>query len=130
MTESKPENDEVVCSKCGRQNPRESAKCEGCSAELTGARPHRPFQFSLAQLFVVVTVCAIGMGIFVLAPGLGAAMCVLGLLTSPLWIKSLRPDVQPPTAIFAGVIVLSLLAAGLALFIKCASNIMSTITFH
>ena len=81
-----PLNDTNLCPVCGADNSaRPQAPCWMCHAppNASAARPFLttapPVQFSLATMFLLMTLIAVCLGVFVLAPGLGILLAIVSL---------------------------------------------------
>jgi 4-amino-4-deoxy-L-arabinose transferase-like glycosyltransferase len=93
--------DLATCRECRAANATTARRCWLCHADLTKPPPPPathlppplpvadvgPWTFSLSTLFLLVTLLALGMGIFALAPGLGVLYAVL--VAPPLFATSI-----------------------------------------
>ena len=79
------------CPECGAEVAGGQARCWLCERKLHGPEPINPYapppsaagnvpsQFSLASLLLIVTLVAVGVGLFRLAPGLGVLLAFFSL---------------------------------------------------
>jgi hypothetical protein len=86
------------CPECGAELPAGQTRCWLCERKVSGAadlnpyaspRPamdHASVQFSLASLFLVTTLVAVFLGVFMLAPGLGI---LLAVFATPATIRTM-----------------------------------------
>ena len=90
----------IICQHCGAEQIGLAIKCWLCRESLaTPARsapetelPRQPYQpqgmsFSLATLFLIVTLASVCMGLLVAAPGLGVFACIIMV---PVFFRTIR----------------------------------------
>jgi hypothetical protein len=138
MTSSSP--DSPRCPECGAASPFRSDRCWLCGAPLgdgggQGSTPPQLIEatsktFSLTSLFLVMTLVAVGAGVFAAAPGLGI---LFAIVATPALIrtvvisakqKSRGRAASPGQKVAAflgsiGVVLLVLLSIGVALLTAC-----------
>jgi hypothetical protein len=82
----------IVCSDCGATVAKGQTRCWLCQSKLSGGESQNPYvsprpvagenldwQFSLASLFLIITLVAVNLGAFLVLPGLGVLMTILSL---------------------------------------------------
>lgn len=138
-----PETNQTrTCSDCGATLPETADSCWLCKRSVVeGQSPfseepissierRAAFQFSIATMMMLVTLCAVIMGAFSVSPGLGIALAVLA---APAWLRTCmvaarrRGRGRPMTAqekMWAfggslGVVAAIVIAAGIAFYATC-----------
>lgn len=126
------------CPECGAELATGQARCWLCERKLSEAESGNPyaspqpagenvdFQFSLASLFLIMTLVAVGTGLFLVAPGFGvlfAVLCVPALVRTIVAAKQQRRAGAPLTiGDKTGVFVMSF-------FIMVAIGIAASVAF-
>ena len=139
MSSSSP--DSPRCPECGAASPCRSDRCWLCGAALpveagspgttaTTAAEAVAKTFSLSSLFLVMTLVAVGAGVFAAAPGLGILFVILAtpalvrtmVVTSRQKTSGIATTPSQKIAAFlgsVGVVLLVILSIGVALFTAC-----------
>jgi hypothetical protein len=123
------------CPHCGAEVQTPGSPCWLCRQKAAQAEPNpyaspRPIenatQFSLASLFLVMTLVAVCLGVFMIAPGLGI---LFAFITTPAFIRTMvaasrgRQVGEPMSAMEkTGIFLISW-------FIMCAVGIASVVAF-
>src|SRR5262245_25464974 len=133
------------CPECGAELAAGHARCWLCERKLNDADSGNPyvspqpagenidFQFSLASLFLIMTLAAVGIGAFLVAPGIGVLFAVLSvpaLVRTIVAAKQRRRAGAPlTTGEKTGVFVMSFfimvaigIAASVAFGVACAGG--------
>lgn len=88
---------EVICDKCGAANASSANACWMCKGHMSAGSPFAsPFkssynaraawQINLASVMATITLLAVLLGVFRIAPGIGA---VLTIVVLPAWIRTI-----------------------------------------
>src|SRR5438552_2973771 len=134
------------CLECGAPLAAGQARCWLCARKMTGEESENPYasprpignhaslQFSLASLFLVITLVAVCLGVSLLAPGLGVLLSVMALPALIRTVIDVAQHKRGGTAlgvigkawsfvVSLIVVVAAALAAGVAFFTVCSMGI-------
>jgi hypothetical protein len=140
--DAQPSSNPLICPECGAKAAINASKCWICkrplasdvpvTAELAGgAAEHRAtFQFGISSIMLIITLAAVILGVWQMAPGIGIALAIVAIMALiPTCIISMQKGARgrPMTPsekislfmVWLGLAAVVLIAAGIAFVITC-----------
>ncbi len=134
--------DPLICPDCGAGVATKDSRCWICkrpfasdvpgTAELAGGASEQraTFQFGISSIMLIITLAAVILGVWQMAPGIGIALAVVAIpALIPTCIISMKKGARgrPLTpsekfgvfAALAGVVMIVIIASGIAFFVTC-----------